>query len=107
MDSFFSACCAHLNASSRALAMPSVCSRSMWMSGMRRLLVLEEGLAFGLGQVGQPPGFRIETRPVAADGGEQGLEARHQLVVRGQRAERRVVGLRDPLVGEADARRIE
>src|SRR5690242_8491723 len=107
MASFCSACSAHRNASWRALASPSACSRSMWMSGMRGFLALEDAMALVLRQAGQPLRFVIEPAPVAADRGVQALETGHQFVVGGLGAERRVVGLRHPLVQQAQARGID
>src|ERR1700756_2703412 len=100
----FSASSAQRNASLRAAASPSACSRVMWMSGTGDLLqflvalLLREFRQF----------FRriIKLREVASVADEQSLEAGHQVVVGGLRAERGVVRLRHPTVVRTIARRI-
>src|SRR4051794_39993272 len=107
MSNFSSAASAQRKARVRALGRPSACWRSMWMSGTLGLLVLEQAVAFGLGQFCQGLGFIIEPGPVARDRAEQAFEAGHELVVRRLRAERGVVRLRHPLVGHPQAGRLE
>src|SRR3954471_7656235 len=102
MPSFSSAVSAHRNASLRACAMPRLWSREIWISCTATLL--EDLMPLVFWHRRQPLGRIIEPLPVAALAREQRFEARHQFVVRGLRAEGRVIGLRHPLVIAAVAR---
>src|SRR5688572_6723764 len=96
MSSFSSATSAQRKASLRAAGRPSAWSRVMWMSANRCLLQLFVTLFFR--ERGQLTRRIIKPVPVAADLLEQDLEAGHQFVVGGLRAEESVVGARHPLV---------
>src|SRR5690349_18647196 len=99
-----SASSAQRKASLRAVASPSKCSRVIWMSGTGGLL--ECVVALLLGQLAQFLRRIIEPPEVAALALEQRLEAGHEFVVRGLRAERRIVRLGHPAVVQAVARGI-
>src|SRR3954469_22422828 len=99
-----SASSAQRKASLRAAGSPSAWSRVMWMSGTGDLLELF--VPPGLGQLGQLFRRIIKPREIAALALEQGLEAGHEFVVGGLRAERGVVRLGYPAVVEPVARGI-
>src|SRR3954470_838242 len=102
MSNFSSACSAHLKATLRACARPRVWSRWIWMSAMGSLLIVMRVVdggakrlaAFVLGQPCQPFDGIIKPLPVPAFAFKKCLEAGHQLIVGGLRAESRVVGAR-------------